>query len=118
MEADFGSDGFTESVLAYLAAFDPQDPVTLILVLDPADPASPPLAEAQERVLHLAMDAGFTTFADIALVDQPQELLEILESHPHAQWIPEEVGTGGGLQGPMGWRLAMVRRELARRRPR
>jgi len=115
-EPDFQGGEGREVVLSYLKAFAPGEPVILILFLDPAQEGLPSLETAQMKVLEWAVEAGLQTFPDIAVVDRPEELLDLLSSHPHAQWIPRSPGDTRGLQGPLGWRLAQARKALTGRR--
>jgi len=100
---------WVEVLLSYLEAFTPEDPVALILVLDPG--ASPDQARA--AVAAMIARTGRASWPELRFADTPARLAELLRRHPRATWIPPGRGRTEGLRGPLGQRLAEARRKMA-----
>ncbi len=112
-EPDWAGAGWVEVLLAYMEAFAPGDPVILVLPMDPGREGQIGLEEAQVRVLDLVRRTGREAFPDVALVDRPEELIEILREREVAQWVPVAGQEGGwALEGPRGRALEAARRRL------
>lgn len=105
---------WVEVVLSYLEAFQPDDPVTLLLALDPAAPGQIPLADAEQAVLQLVAATDRERFPEIILLDRPAELLGHLQRFPRASWVPKGTGNVQGLRGVLGTRLAQARTRMCR----
>jgi len=104
---------WAEIVLSYLEAFRPGDPVVLALVLDPA--TAPPLAAVEPAVIDLLARTGRERIPDIALVDDPADLVEILARHPLACRVPQGMGNAEGFRGALGLQFAQARLRMAGR---
>ena len=105
--------GWAEVLLSYVTAFTPEDPVVLMLILDPTQEGQLPLAEAEKAVVHLLTRAGKARFPEIILLDQPFELVVYLRKYPQATWVPRGKGNGEGFRGELGARFAKTRKGLA-----
>jgi len=112
-EPDWAGSEWVEVLLSYLEAFGLEDPVALVLVMDPARSGAIPPERAQEAVLKLVAGTGRERFPDVILVDRPAELLETIRGYQHLQWVPPGKGRTEGLTGALGRRLAQARRNLA-----
>lgn len=114
-EPDWRGEAWAELVLAYFEAFRPQEGVRLVLVLDPAEAAPlPTLASVQATVVELAARTGRETFPEVAVVDQPAALREVVQGFDRIQWIPAP-GTSWPLLGPRGRALRVAERRLKAR---
>ncbi len=113
-EPDWAKSEWIEILLAYLDAFQPEDPVALALLMDPASPTAPPLAEAEQALLELVAKTGREAFPTVMIFDQPGEVLEHLRTYPHLSWVPKGRGNVEGLRGIHGTRFAQSRTKLAR----
>jgi hypothetical protein len=112
-EPDWAGSEWVEVLLSYLEAFGLEDPVALVLVMDPGHSGAIPADRAQEAVLQMVASTKRERFPDVILVDQPGELLETIRGYQHLQWVPLGAGRTEGLTGPLGRRLAQARRNLA-----
>lgn len=112
-EPDGGSAAWAEVVLAFMAAFQPGEPVALILPLDPGRPGSMALEALQGWILDLARKSGHGSFADIVILERPSELPETLRGYAAVQWVPPVGGSGAALAGSAGQRLTSARQRLA-----
>jgi hypothetical protein len=108
-EPDWTQAAWAEVVLSFVQAFQPGEPVALIL---PLPSATPSLEFAQEQVLSLIQRSGREQFPDLVLVDRPEELPEILRSYHRSQWIPAHLGKGADPEGLFGQRFNQARRRL------
>ncbi|HJV90471.1 MAG TPA: glycosyltransferase [Holophagaceae bacterium] len=113
-EPDWKKTEWIEVLLAYLDAFQPEDPVALALLMDPAKPGNPPLEEAERSLLELVVKTGREAFPTVMIFDQPDDVLEHLRPYPQLSWIPKGRGNIEGLRGTYGARLARSRVKLAR----
>lgn len=109
LNTDWGGHGWIEVVLAYLLAFEPGDPVLLVLYADQDTPEAKAHDQHERMIMDLARHLGKTSFADVTLLDQPKALLDTLREFNQCQWIPANAGDTGGLHGPFGQRLAQAR---------
>jgi len=110
-EPDWVGSEWVEVLLSYLEAFLPGDPVALIFPLEKSESIN--LETAQRLVLELVKKSGRTEFPDVILLDNNEELLEILRSRQHIQWVPKGKGCVEGLYGPFGIKLAESRKLIA-----
>ena len=108
-EPDWSQDAWVEVVLAYLEAFQPGEPVALVL---PLVGAALPAADVQASILDLIQRTGRTEFPDLVLLEQPEELLETLRGFRRIQWVFSRGAEGPALEGPMGLRLSQARQRL------
>jgi len=99
-EPDFARAEWEGVLLAYLSAFEPADPVALLLPLDPARPGHLSLEAAAERVLQVVGRCGKEAVPELVLLDRPEELLERLREFARARWIAGD----GKVDGPDGRR--------------
>ena len=102
---------WVEVVLSFMLAFKAGEPVVLVLPWS-GTPGEPNLRSIQIRVLELAKGAGMTTFPDVALVDQPADLAELLAGYSQVSAVPTGRGAVAGLGGANGLRLAAARTRL------
>jgi hypothetical protein len=102
---------WVEVVLSFMLAFKAGEPVVLVLPWS-GTPGEPDLRSIQIRVLELAGGAGMTTFPDVALVDQPADLPELLAGYGQVSAVPTGRGAVAGLGGANGLRLAAARTRL------
>lgn len=109
---DWASAEWAEVLMSYLLAFKAGEPVILVLPWA-GTPGEPALAAIQDRVLQLAMGAGLERFPDVALVDEPDTLPELLGKCGRITEVPQGRGAVAGLDGPMGRRLAAARAQMA-----
>jgi len=112
-EPGWGETEWVEVLLSYLHAFNPEDPVALVLIMDPAAPGQITLAQAEEAVLGMAARTGRETFPDIVLLDQPGDLMPALVRFPVASWVPKGKGNVFGFHGALGLRFAEARSRMA-----
>jgi hypothetical protein len=98
-EADWNAAAWVEVLLSYLEAFQPGEPVGLVLLQDPASPL--PSDTVQEAVLQVVARTGRETFPDVVLVDGPADLLETVRRYHHLTWVPP-----AGDPWPMEWPTA------------
>jgi len=104
---------WVEVLLSYLEAFTPEDPVSLVLVLDPEAPGQIPLADAEQAVLGMVARTGRERFPDVVLVENPAELPDLLHRFPKACWVPAGAGNLRGFRGKLGGRFAQARARMA-----
>lgn len=83
------------AVLDFLQAFGPDDPVALLLALDPGRAGQPTVEEAGARVMQVIGRSGKERFPEILLLE-PGELLEGLRQFTRARWV--RTGPGAGHQ--------------------
>jgi hypothetical protein len=112
-EPDWAGSEWVEVLLSYLEAFGVEDPVALVLVMDPAHSGTIPPEKAQEAILQMVASTGREHFPDVILVERPAELLDAVRAYQHLQWVPLGAGRTEGLTGALGRRLAQARRNLA-----
>jgi hypothetical protein len=104
-EPDGGDTSWVQVLFSYLEAFQPEEPVALILLLE-ATPEGVLSPEAVQGVLfELLSRMGREAFPPVILVDQPEELIETLRDYDHIQWITPGPGTATPLEGPLGARF-------------
>jgi hypothetical protein len=103
---------WVEILLSYLQAFTPEDPVSLVFILNPDQPGQIPLAEAEDAVLQMVARTGRERFPELALVCQPAELVAALRRFPLACWVPLGSGNGVGFRGALGARFAEARAQM------
>lgn len=111
---DWGGAEWVEVLLAYLEAFGPGEPVTLVLVVGNGEGA-PRLADAEAAVLDIVRRTGREAFPDVVLVDDPADLPGLLERRPMISWVPAGMGNARGFRGSHGERFGQARRRLAGR---
>ncbi len=111
LQPDWSGAAWVEILLAYVAAFRPGEPVGLVLLLGGTGSTQ---EEAQERVLELLARAGHEAFADVEIVDQPEDMLETLKRYDTFQWIAEVSAAGANRLGPRAKRLHEARLALRR----
>jgi glycosyltransferase involved in cell wall biosynthesis len=109
-EPDWAGTEWVEVLLSYLQAFNPGEAVALVLAWP--DPAEPTLELAQALVFDLVQRSGWERFPDVVLVDRQEELPELLQGYAFVQGVPHGRGSGEGLAGPYGARLAKARAQL------
>jgi glycosyltransferase involved in cell wall biosynthesis len=126
-EAEVGPDAFlyrpdwtraewVEVLLSFLLAFRPGEPVVLVLAWS-GQAGEPALAAVQTQVLKMAKGAGLEQFADVALVDQPDDLAGYLAGCAQVTAVPPGRGAVQGLTGLFGRRLAEARTRLCQNLP-
>lgn len=108
---DWTSAEWVEVLMSYLLAFKAGEPVLLALPWA-GTPGEPALAGIQTRVLQMAQGAGLERFPDVALVDQPDGLPELLATYPKVTEVPRGRGAVAGLDSPQGQRLAAARTRM------
>ena len=111
LQPDWSGAAWVEILLAYVAAFRPGEPVGLVLLLGGTGSTQ---EEAQERVLELLARAGHEAFADVEIVDQPEDMLETLKRYDTFQWVAEVGAAGANRLGPRAKRLHEARLALRR----
>lgn len=111
-EPDWTSVEWVEVVLSYLEAFQPGEPVALILPLDTERPGALGLEAAEARLVELVVQTGRTQFPDIILTDKPGELLELMRKYTQFQWVPRERENMHRLKGENGVRFLQARARL------
>ena len=99
-------------VISYLLAFQAGEPVLLVLPWAGV-PGEPALEDIQRRVLECTKAAGRERFPDLALVDRPENLDELLAGCATVTPVPRGRGAVAGLVGAYGLRLAAARSRLA-----
>lgn len=108
-EPDWTCPEWVEVVLSYLEAFEPGEPVSLILPIDPERSGAPSLEAAEARLVELVVQTGRVQFPDIVLTNKPGELLELLRSYTRFQWVPPERVNMNRLIGKNGVRFQRAR---------
>jgi mannosyltransferase OCH1-like enzyme len=111
-EPDWQDAEWIEVVLGHLLAFEPDDPVALILVLDPARDGQVPLAQAEAAVREVVGRVGKARIPEVLLVDSAEDFAAQLRRFDRATWVPKGRGNGAGLRGELGSRLAQARKRL------
>ena len=101
-----------EVLLSYWVAFQPGEPVCLVLAWNAQAPGQPDRQAAEAAVLDLARRAGYERFPDVALVDEPGGLVEVLRDHQVIQWVPKGRGAIEGFHGAFGLRFAQSRKAM------
>lgn len=110
-EADWGQAEWAEVVLSHLTAFQPGEPVALVLPLPPAAPAQ---AAVEQRVVDLVRSTGRTAFPDILVLGPGEDLEEALRPYLIREAIPRGRGAHEGLRSLAGLRFAHARKQLTR----
>jgi hypothetical protein len=110
-EPDWTDPDWKDVLLSYLQAFEPGEPVLLMLHTDAQLRPDPTPEEIQGLVLEQAQRAGKTSFPDIALLDSPAECLSVMRNFDSVQWVPRDSGSVTGLHGSLGQRLALARQQ-------
>ena len=70
---------------------------------------------ARAALLRLAQASGRSSVPDVAVVDSPAGLLELLREHQRAEWIPAATGPGAPCAGEPARRLSEARLRLSQR---
>jgi glycosyltransferase involved in cell wall biosynthesis len=109
MHPDWSRAHWAEILLAFVAAFQPGEPVGLVVFLQGSGVT---LEAAQEQVLGLLAKAGRQTFPDVELVDQPADIMDTLKRYGRFQWVPEDVATDPNPVGLRAKRLLEARLAL------
>lgn len=112
LEPDWDGAAWEGVLRAYLEAFAPGEAVLLVLALDPERPGQLPLEEAQRRVLETVQETGRATFPDVALVDTPGDLAEVIRDCASLQWLEARPEVPWALVGPAGEALVAARTRL------
>jgi hypothetical protein len=110
-EPDWSTAGWAEVVLSFVQAFQPGEPVALVL---PLRPGGPSLEQVQVQVLTLIQRSGRTEFPDLVLAE-PGELEDVLRGVRRFQAIPDRLGQGRDPDGSFGARFNQARRQLTQR---
>lgn len=103
---------WVEALLAYLTAFQPKDPVRLVLHWDASAAGAPDAQEGQDRVLELIARTGRTRFPDVVLVSAPGEMEATLKDCRRVMEIPRDRHSSGNLSGNLGLRFLAARKAL------
>lgn len=111
-DCDWRGDTWVEVVLSYFQAFQPQEPVTLVVCLEPGSPGQVTAEVAQRAILALARSLQREQVPSVAVVDSGAALLEVLRAHQRAQWIPPRAATSSQGAADNVARLAAARRSL------
>jgi glycosyltransferase involved in cell wall biosynthesis len=109
-EPDWNHSSWAEVILSFFGAFQPGEPVALVL---PIWAGGLTTEDVQASLLDLLQRTGRTEFPDLVLVDQPEELLDTLRGFHRIQWISARATDDRNLDGPMGSRFREARRNVA-----
>jgi hypothetical protein len=105
-EPDWASLDWKTVLQSYLEAFEPGEPVALVIPLEAS--ISTPVAETS--VLNVVVEAGLESFPDVLLVDHQENLIDTLRRYASIQWIPTGQEGPWLLTGPLGQRFTQARR--------
>ncbi len=111
-EPDWAGSEWVEVLQSYLQAFEPGEPVLLVLYTDSQQHPNSTPDQLQTRVVDQALKAGKSSFPDIALLDNPGDFLNLIREFDSVQWVSKGSGSVEGLQGSLGRRLALARQQL------
>jgi hypothetical protein len=92
-------------VLSYLEAFTAEDPVVLILLVDPSQPNQIPWAKVEQSILEAREGAGRGNLPEVLLLDRPGDILSRLRPFQQISWLRPSEGGFSGLRGPLALRL-------------
>lgn len=90
---DWSSSEWVEVLLAFVTAFQPGDPVGLILLLEGSGRTE---AEVQEAILHVITQAGIQAFPDVVIIAHASDTVEALEGFQEIRWITKGMGQPAG----------------------
>ena len=111
--ADWGQAEWAEVVLSHLTAFQPGEPVALVLAL-PGDGRGPAPAAAEQKVVDLVRSTGRTAFPDILILGPGEDQEEALRPYLIREEVPRGRGAIHGLRSLAGLRFAHARKQLTR----
>ncbi|MGC3996941.1 MAG: hypothetical protein QM767_05195 [Anaeromyxobacter sp.] len=92
LEPDAGA--WEGAVAEYLRAFRPEDPVALVVALDPQNPWAPSEEQAGERLVALIGRLGLASFPELR-VARAGELRAELAEFGQLRWAPPPDGQAG-----------------------
>lgn len=102
LQPDWNDFAWVEVVITFTKVFQPGEPVALILFIDEAKISS---LEVQEAVVSVLSKVGDTEFADIVLLDKPEEILDTLKGYACCYWISDETAGNVAALGPQAQRF-------------
>lgn len=111
-EVDWSGSEWVEVLLAFLTAFQPSDPVRMVLHWDAGAEGGPDHNEGQHRVLELIAQTGRTRFPDVVLISIPAELAASIDDCRRVMEIPRERQFTGSISGIHGWKFLAARKAL------
>ena len=105
-EPAWAGDAWRGVVRAFLRSFAADEPVALVLALDPAMPGQLALDDAAARIAEVVAEDRRTDIPELLLVDEPAELLDTLRRFQRVHRIPLAPATPADAPGPRWARLA------------
>ena len=108
-QPDWKAAEWVEVLLAYAGAFQAGEPVLLLLCQEPD--AALPVEEAQELVVRMLAQAGFTAFPDICVPEDAQDLVAQLRTCDAFHWVGPRTD---GAEAPAGGALGRFHSARAR----
>ncbi|WLT31789.1 asparagine synthase (glutamine-hydrolyzing) [Geothrix sp. PMB-07] len=105
-EPEWNAYEWVEVLHGYLTAFSPDDPVALIILIDPTQPGQIDPAEAGQSVLEVMASMNQEAFPKVVLVDRPEEILEQIKPYPHISWVRSGQWNVESLRGILGQQLS------------
>ena len=88
LKPDLSDTEWRKTILGYIQAFSPGDPVGLIILCNPSGGEQRTPAVVQEKVLEVVRESGKAAFADILLIENPADLVATLRKFPVIHRIP------------------------------
>jgi hypothetical protein len=110
-QPDWKAAEWVEVLLAYAGAFKAGEPVLLLLCQDP-EGDSLPVDEAQELVLRMLAQAGFTAFPDICVPEDAQDLAVQLRTCDAFHWVGSRTDSADAPAGGARGRFNQARARL------
>lgn len=110
-EADWGQAEWAEVVLSHLTAFQPGEPVALVIPLR-EDGRTPPQPAIEQKVVDLVRSTGRTAFPDILILGPGEPPEEALQPYAIREAVPRGRGAIQGLRSLAGLRFAHARKRL------
>ncbi len=101
-EPRWESQAWVTLVQDFLTLFTSEDPVALVLLVDPHHPWGVSLAEAEQAVLGIMVATGLVAYPPVLLLDQVAELVDTLRDFPVISWAPGEAAYHPDCTGPLG----------------
>lgn len=88
LEPEGGREAWQPLLEAYLEAFEPGEPVCLLVLLDPAQSCLPAAAEVEAALGDAAKRMEKVSFSDVMIVDDPSEMPEALRTFAVLHTLP------------------------------
>ena len=108
-EPDWRGQGWKDLVEDFALSFAIWEPVSLILLLDPAKPGCPGVAEAESLIRATLTATGLATVSPVLAVPLGPHLPTVLSGYSRAQWLHQDPLVLSGVEGQLGVRLAARR---------